>query len=126
MFYSQLILAKKGPLGTIWIAAHLERKLRKNQVTETNISVSVGTYSCSFTRNVSFVFEVKHSSATCGDSFPNEVFLNSRHSEVSITTCERFCQVGSSGGKDGSCLTVCSDSEGLIGAVVAEDGLKLR
>ncbi|CAM6040032.1 unnamed protein product [Sphagnum compactum] len=41
MFYSQLILAKKGPLGTIWIAAHLERKLRKNQVTETNISVSV-------------------------------------------------------------------------------------
>jgi hypothetical protein len=36
------ILAKKGPLGTIWIAAHLERKLRKNQVTETNISVSVG------------------------------------------------------------------------------------
>lgn len=42
MFYSQLILAKKGPLGTIWIAAHLERKLRKNQVTETNISVSVG------------------------------------------------------------------------------------
>lgn len=43
MFYSQLILAKKGPLGTIWIAAHLERKLRKNQVTETNISVSVGT-----------------------------------------------------------------------------------
>jgi hypothetical protein len=46
MFYSQLILAKKGPLGTIWIAAHLERKLRKNQVTETNISVSVGE--CSF------------------------------------------------------------------------------
>ncbi|OAE28424.1 hypothetical protein AXG93_115s1130 [Marchantia polymorpha subsp. ruderalis] len=41
MFYSQFILAKKGPLGTIWIAAHLERKLRKNQVTETNISVSV-------------------------------------------------------------------------------------
>ncbi|KAL0382589.1 UNVERIFIED_CONTAM: Sister chromatid cohesion 1 protein 4 [Sesamum calycinum] len=29
MFYSQFILAKKGPLGTIWIAAHLERKLRK-------------------------------------------------------------------------------------------------
>eukprot|EP00271_Cylindrocystis_brebissonii_P004848 TRINITY_DN16765_c0_g1_i1.p1 TRINITY_DN16765_c0_g1~~TRINITY_DN16765_c0_g1_i1.p1 ORF type:complete len:1175 (+),score=305.69 TRINITY_DN16765_c0_g1_i1:188-3712(+) len=41
MFYSQFILAKKGPLGTIWIAAHLERKLRKNQVTETNIPVSV-------------------------------------------------------------------------------------
>jgi hypothetical protein len=48
MFYSQLILAKKGPLGTIWIAAHLERKLRKNQVTETNISVSVGECSLLF------------------------------------------------------------------------------
>lgn len=42
MFYSQFILAKKGPLGTIWIAAHLERKLRKNQVADTDIGVSVG------------------------------------------------------------------------------------
>ena len=43
MFYSQFILAKKGPLGTIWIAAHLERKLRKNQVADTDIGVSVAT-----------------------------------------------------------------------------------
>ncbi|XP_058183162.1 sister chromatid cohesion 1 protein 4 isoform X2 [Rhododendron vialii] len=41
MFYSQFILAKKGTLGTIWIAAHLERKLRKNQVADTDIGVSV-------------------------------------------------------------------------------------
>ncbi|KAH6821803.1 sister chromatid cohesion 1 protein 4 [Perilla frutescens var. hirtella] len=41
MFYSQFILAKKGPLGTIWIAAHLERELRKNQVADTDIGVSV-------------------------------------------------------------------------------------
>ncbi|KAL0905202.1 hypothetical protein M5K25_027390 [Dendrobium thyrsiflorum] len=41
MFYSQFILAKKGPLGTIWIAAHLERKLRKNQVADTDIGLSV-------------------------------------------------------------------------------------
>lgn len=45
MFYSQFILAKKGPLGTIWIAAHLERKLRKNQVADTDIGVSVGKIS---------------------------------------------------------------------------------
>lgn len=44
MFYSQFILAKKGPLGTIWIAAHLERKLRKNQVADTDIGVSVGVF----------------------------------------------------------------------------------
>jgi len=48
MFYSQFILAKKGPLGTIWIAAHLERKLRKNQVADTDIGVSVGEYFATF------------------------------------------------------------------------------
>ncbi|KAL9233533.1 hypothetical protein vseg_008517 [Gypsophila vaccaria] len=46
MFYSQFILAKKGPLGTIWIAAHLERKLRKNQVADTDIGVSVDSILC--------------------------------------------------------------------------------
>ena len=29
MFYSQVILAKKGPLGNIWLAAHWDRKLTK-------------------------------------------------------------------------------------------------
>ena len=55
MFYSQFILAKKGPLGTIWIAAHLERKLRKNQVTDTDIGVSVGRCFCSFSF-ISYLF----------------------------------------------------------------------
>lgn len=42
MFYSTQILAKKGPLGTIWIAAHLERRLKRHQVFETSITLSVG------------------------------------------------------------------------------------
>ncbi|KAG5553297.1 hypothetical protein RHGRI_011232 [Rhododendron griersonianum] len=41
MFYSQFILAKKDTLGTIWIAAHLKRKLGKNQVADTDIGVSI-------------------------------------------------------------------------------------
>lgn len=60
MFYSQFILAKKGPLGTIWIAAHLERKLRKNQVADTDIGVSVGKFSLSFLR---FLFTISFPSA---------------------------------------------------------------
>jgi len=32
MFYSQSILARKSPLGTVWIAAHLERKVKKTQI----------------------------------------------------------------------------------------------
>ncbi|BDA47997.1 probable double-strand-break repair protein rad21 homolog at N-terminal half [Coccomyxa sp. Obi] len=41
MFYSTQILAKKGPLGTIWIASHLDRRLKRHQVFETNISITV-------------------------------------------------------------------------------------
>lgn len=44
MFYSTQILAKKGPLGTIWIAAHLDRRLKRAQVFETNITDSVGAF----------------------------------------------------------------------------------
>lgn len=45
MFYSQLLLSKKGPLGTIWIAAHCYKRLKKEQVQQTNITSSVGAFS---------------------------------------------------------------------------------
>lgn len=41
MFYSQVILARKGPLGKIWLAAHFDKKLTKNQIFTTDISDSV-------------------------------------------------------------------------------------
>lgn len=44
MFYSVQLLAKKGPLGTVWIAGHLDKRLKRNQIYETNISSSVGEY----------------------------------------------------------------------------------
>lgn len=44
MFYSQLILAKKGPLGKIWLAAHWDKKLTKNQIYATDITESVGMF----------------------------------------------------------------------------------
>lgn len=37
MFYGQFILAKKGPLAKIWLAAHLERKLSRQIVFETDV-----------------------------------------------------------------------------------------
>eukprot|EP00967_Tisochrysis_lutea_P033131 scaffold39311_cov32-Tisochrysis_lutea.AAC.8 len=37
----QLVLAKKGPLGKIWLAAHLEKKVPKLQIMSTNIPESV-------------------------------------------------------------------------------------
>ncbi|XP_060526179.1 double-strand-break repair protein rad21 homolog isoform X2 [Cylas formicarius] len=41
MFYSHFILAKKGPLARIWLAAHWDKKLTKAHVFETNIEKSV-------------------------------------------------------------------------------------
>mmetsp|Transcript_14574 Transcript_14574/g.26404 ORF Transcript_14574/g.26404 Transcript_14574/m.26404 type:complete len:666 (+) Transcript_14574:149-2146(+) len=42
MFYSQIILAKKGPLGKVWLAAHWgDKKLGRSQIFSTDIAASV-------------------------------------------------------------------------------------
>jgi cohesin complex subunit SCC1 len=42
MFYSQIILAKKGPLGKVWLAAHWgDKKIGRTQIFTTDISQSV-------------------------------------------------------------------------------------
>ncbi|XP_055681206.1 double-strand-break repair protein rad21-like protein 1 [Lutzomyia longipalpis] len=41
MFYAHIVLAKKGPLARIWLAAHWDKKLTKAHVFETNIEQSV-------------------------------------------------------------------------------------
>ena len=44
MFYSQLVLTKRGPLGRVWLAAHWEKKLTKLQVSQTDILETVGVF----------------------------------------------------------------------------------
>ncbi|PON41418.1 Rad21/Rec8-like protein [Trema orientale] len=41
MFYSHTFLARKGPLGTVWFAAHLQNKLKKSHYVSTDISSTV-------------------------------------------------------------------------------------
>lgn len=41
MFHSQS-LSTKGPLGSIWVAAYCHKRLKKAQVTATDIPFSVG------------------------------------------------------------------------------------
>jgi hypothetical protein len=41
MFYSQTFLARKGPLSTVWIAAHLQHRLKKSQCASTDIPSTV-------------------------------------------------------------------------------------
>ncbi|KIY44387.1 hypothetical protein FISHEDRAFT_51390, partial [Fistulina hepatica ATCC 64428] len=40
-FYSEAILSRRGPLGKVWLAAHMERKLSKAQTIQTDIQESV-------------------------------------------------------------------------------------
>ena len=42
MFYSQLLLSKKGPLARIWLAAHWDRKLTKATIVQTDIDAAAG------------------------------------------------------------------------------------
>ncbi|EOX96748.1 Cohesin subunit rad21, putative isoform 1 [Theobroma cacao] len=41
MFYSQTFLARKGPLGTVWCAAHLQHRLKKSHYTAADIPSTV-------------------------------------------------------------------------------------
>lgn len=44
MFYSSSLLSKKGALGTIWIASHLDKRLKRSQIFDTSIPASVGKH----------------------------------------------------------------------------------
>ncbi|KZV20069.1 sister chromatid cohesion 1 protein 3-like [Dorcoceras hygrometricum] len=41
MFFSHTFLARKGPLGTVWCAAHLQHRLKKSHYTSTDIPSTV-------------------------------------------------------------------------------------
>ncbi|KAL1314923.1 hypothetical protein HN51_041732 [Arachis hypogaea] len=41
MFYSHTFLGRKGPLATVWIAAHLQHRLKKSHYTSTNIPSTI-------------------------------------------------------------------------------------
>lgn len=43
MFYSQLLLAKKGALGKVWLAAHYDKRLTKAQIANTDIKALVAS-----------------------------------------------------------------------------------
>lgn len=45
MLYAQQLLSQGGPLQVIWVAAHMDRSLKRNQVFEASIPTSVDTIS---------------------------------------------------------------------------------
>ncbi|XP_004612740.2 double-strand-break repair protein rad21-like protein 1 [Sorex araneus] len=41
MFYTQVLMSKRGPLAKIWLAAHWEKKLTKAHVFECNLEITI-------------------------------------------------------------------------------------
>ncbi|KAJ0623191.1 putative rad21/Rec8-like protein [Helianthus annuus] len=48
MFYSHNLLARKGPLGTVWCAAHLQNRLKKPNYISVNIPLNCWSVLYSF------------------------------------------------------------------------------
>jgi cohesin complex subunit SCC1 len=44
MILTELVLAKHGPLAKVWISAHQDRKLSKQQALGVDVSESVGEF----------------------------------------------------------------------------------
>lgn len=42
MFFSHSLLARKGSLGKVWLAAHWDKKLNKQTILQTDIKATVG------------------------------------------------------------------------------------
>lgn len=43
VFYAPQLLSKHGPLGIIWMASHMERQLKRQQISDASITFSVDT-----------------------------------------------------------------------------------
>lgn len=43
MFYSETLLSRSGPLARVWLAANLERKLKKGDVVQSDLADNVNT-----------------------------------------------------------------------------------
>ena len=68
MFFSQQILSKRGPLGIIWIAAHLEGKLKKNQIRDADILMSISAWDRGGGRGKGGVGGGEGNPATCDET----------------------------------------------------------
>jgi cohesin complex subunit SCC1 len=44
MLLTELILSKRGPLAKVWLSAHHERKLNKQQTLGVDVEESVGEF----------------------------------------------------------------------------------
>ncbi|XP_060133352.1 double-strand-break repair protein rad21-like protein 1 [Zootoca vivipara] len=46
MFYTQLLMNKRGPLAKIWLAAHWDKKLKKSHIFECNLEKTIENMLC--------------------------------------------------------------------------------
>eukprot|EP00039_Didymoeca_costata_P019578 m.338093 g.338093 ORF g.338093 m.338093 type:complete len:553 (-) comp18312_c0_seq1:82-1740(-) len=115
MFYSEFVLAKKGALGKVWLAAHWEKKLTRTQASKSNIVEACNSIikpvaplalrtSGHLLLGVVRIFEIKQKNLMhdCNDAFvkfrntfqPVLVDLPGRPNTSSITMVEKFSNFG--------------------------------
>ncbi|RZC77429.1 hypothetical protein C5167_001588 [Papaver somniferum] len=83
MFYSHELLARKRPLGTVWMAAHLEKRLRRTHIDVTNIASTVGSF-LSYSRYFLYMVHNEPSRLLYNDALPHSVDIaGSCHSRLS-------------------------------------------
>jgi hypothetical protein len=87
MFYAHFVLAKKGPLARIWLAAHWDKKLTKAHVYETNIEQSVEG--------------IMQPKVSISNSFEESQYCRPKFSlHGSVLSTLHFCLVGTGTGLD--------------------------
>lgn len=98
MFYAHIVLAKKGPLGRIWLAAHWDKKLTKAHVFETNIEQSVDGI---------MQPKVKLALRTSGHLLLGVARIHSRKAKYLLADCnEAFVKIKVSFGRERKCENI--------------------
>uniref|UniRef100_A0A0N4ZYC0 Rad21_Rec8_N domain-containing protein n=1 Tax=Parastrongyloides trichosuri TaxID=131310 RepID=A0A0N4ZYC0_PARTI len=107
MFYTQFMLAKKGPLAKVWLAAHWEKKLSKAQVYETDVVDVV---------NEIMQPKVKMALRTTGHLLLGVVRIYSRKTKYLLADCnEAFLKIKMSfkSGEEESMMSEISSASGV-------------
>ena len=90
MFYSQIILAKKGPLGMIWLASHWLEKLKK--VGFRSVSANIDVFFRNKKKIKPFLRVVVFFLSTSQNEYKH-ILMNSTQHGTESNICDRYQNV---------------------------------
>jgi len=142
------VLAKKGPLGKIWLAAHMEKKLQKVQVISTNIPESIDNIENPtvpmalrmsghlllgvvriFSRKVAYLYtDASEAMVKINDAFDRQGGVDLAPGAATrryddITNPENFDEMDLDAGLSAQHMSFAMDDDALAGITVPDDAL---